>query len=313
MTAVATETSTPPAEGLLPIRTVSSLTGVNAVTLRAWERRYRLITPRRTAKGHRLYTQQDVAQINRIVELLNQGVSVGHVKPLLDRIPGQPVVPAATDDIDTWAGYRDTMLQAIERFDEPALDNAYNDALSLYPIDIVNQRLTTPLLRLLGERWKIRDTGIAEEHFFSLYLRNKLGTRIHHMNQRGTGPLLLLACLPGELHESGLLFFGLAAVSSGYRVLILGANTPLQQLAAVLEHKPCAAVVLSSSSKPARGVLETQLPELTSRAGVPVFIGGGTALAYKDRLEQSGAICLGDNIAAGLQLIQATLKTARSR
>jgi methylmalonyl-CoA mutase cobalamin-binding subunit len=240
-------------------------------------------------------------------------VSVGHVKPLLDQVPGQAVVPAATDDVDTWTGYRDSMLQAIERFDEPALDNAYNDALSLYPIDIVNQRLTTPLLRLLGERWKHRDTGIAEEHFFSLYLRNKIGTRIHHMNQRGTGPLLLLACLPGELHESGLLFFALAAVSSGYRVLILGANTPLQQLAAVLEHKPCAAVVLSSSSKPARGVLETELQALTSHAGAPVFIGGRTAVAYKDRLEQAGAICLGDNIAAGLQLIQATLKTGGSR
>ena len=216
----------PPAEGLLPIRTVSILTGVNSVTLRAWERRYGLITPQRTPKGHRLYTNQDVERINRIVELLNQGISVGHVKPLLDQMPGDVAAASATDESDNWKNQQDKMLDAIERFDEPVLDNIYNDALSLYPLDVVNQRLTTPLLRLFGERWKQRETGIAEEHFFTVYLRNKLGTRIHHMNQRGSGPMLLLACLPGELHETGLLFFALAAVSAGYRVLILGANTP---------------------------------------------------------------------------------------
>jgi len=310
---VANTTLTPPPEGLLPIRTVSILTGVNAVTLRAWERRYSLITPQRTPKGHRLYTQQDVERINRIVELLNQGISVSHVKPLLDQVPGQTVTPTASDDGDIWKSYQDTMLAAIERFDEQALDYAYNDALSLYPVDIVNHRLTTPLLRLLGERWKSRPTGVAEEHFFSVYLRNKLGTRIHHMIQRGNGPLLLLACLPGELHEIGLLFFALAAVNAGYRVLILGANTPLQQIPLVLDRKPCAGVILSSSSKPARGVVETELPDLTSRLGIPVFVGGKTAVSHQDKLEQSGAVCLGENIAAGLQLVNKTLKTGRSR
>ncbi|MGB5177623.1 MAG: MerR family transcriptional regulator, partial [Gammaproteobacteria bacterium] len=85
----------PPAEGLLPIRTVSILTGVNSVTLRAWERRYGLIIPQRTPKGHRLYTNQDVERINRIVELLNQGISVGHVKPLLDQMPGDAAASSA--------------------------------------------------------------------------------------------------------------------------------------------------------------------------------------------------------------------------
>jgi DNA-binding transcriptional MerR regulator len=308
-----TKTLAPPAEGLLPIRTVSILTGVNAITLRAWERRYGLVIPQRTPKGHRLYTQQDVGRINRIVELLDQGISVGHVKPLLDRGPGVATAPPATDAGDTWKDHQDSMLSAIEGFDEQALDRSYNDALSLYPLDIVNQRLTTPLLRLLGERWKKRDTGIAEEHFFSLYLRNKLGARIHHMNQRGNGPLLLLACLPGDLHETGLLFFALAAVDAGYRALILGANTPLQQIPGVLDKRPCAAVVLSGSSKPARGVIDTELPGLIHHTKTPVFVGGDTAISHQEKLEQGGAICLGKNIAQGLQLINKTLKTRQPR
>jgi DNA-binding transcriptional MerR regulator/methylmalonyl-CoA mutase cobalamin-binding subunit len=302
----------PPAEGLLPIRTVSSLTGVNAVTLRAWERRYNLITPQRTPKGHRLYTHKDVERINHVVDLLNQGISVSHVKPLLDQMPGKVLAPATRDEGDTWKSHQEKMLTAIEKFDEPALDSTYNDALSLYPVDIVNQRLTTPLLRLLGERWKKRELGIAEEHFFSVYLRNKLGTRIHHMNQRGNGPLLLLACLPGELHEIGLLFFALAAVNAGYRVLILGANTPLQQIPGVLDIKPCVGVILSGSAKPARRVIETDLPDLTDQLTIPVFIGGEIAVSYQEKLEQAGIICLGENIATGLQLANKRLKPNKS-
>jgi len=303
----------PPAEGLLPIRTVSNLTGVNAVTLRAWERRYNLITPQRTPKGHRLYTHKDVERINQVVGLLNQGISVSHVKPLLDQMPGEVLARTTKDEGDTWKSHQEKMLIAIERFDEPALDSIYNDALSLYPVDIVNQRLTTPLLRLLGERWKKRAMGIAEEHFFSVYLRNKLGTRIHHMNQRGNGPLLLLACLPGDLHEIGLLFFALAAVNAGYRVLILGANTPLQQIPGVLEIKPCVGVILSGSAKPGRGVIDTDLPDLAARLTTPVFIGGEIAVSYQEKIEQAGVICLGENIATGLQRVNRILKPNKSR
>jgi len=201
------------------------------------------------------------------------------------------------------------MLHAIEKFDEPALDNSYNDALSLYPVDIVNQRLTTPLLRLLGERWNLREAGIAEEHFFSVYLRNKLGTRIHHTNQRSHAPLLLLACLPGELHEIGLLFFALSAISSGYRVLILGASTPLQQIPLVLERKRCAGVVLSGSAKPARGVIDKGLPELASHVSIPVFVGGKSAASHRKEIEAGGLICLGENISDGMQRINDLLKT----
>jgi len=164
-------------------------------------------------------------------------------------------------------------------------------------------------LRLLGERWKKRETGIAEEHFFSVYLRNKLGTRIHHLNQRSHGRLLLLACLPGELHETGLLFFALAAVNAGYRVLVLGANTPLQQIPGVLATKSCAAVILSGSAKPARGVLATELPALMSQVTTPVFVGGKTAVSHQPQLEQLGVICLGEKIASGLQQVDRFLKT----
>jgi len=72
-----------PNEGVYPIRTVSELTGVNAITLRAWERRYGLFSPERTSKGHRLYSKQDIVKIKLVLDLLDQGISIGRVKHLL--------------------------------------------------------------------------------------------------------------------------------------------------------------------------------------------------------------------------------------
>jgi cobalamin-dependent methionine synthase I len=166
-------------------------------------------------------------------------------------------------------------------------------------------------MRILGERWKESGSGIAEEHFFSVYLRNKLGTRIHHLNQRSSGPQLLLACLPGEFHEIGLLLFAQGVVSFGYRVVVLGANTPLEQLPVVLERRPCAGVVLSCSSRPSRGVLEDDLPDLVGIAGIPVFVGGNTAAKHQKKIEAAGAIYLGETLGSGMKQVSQTLKNQR--
>lgn len=293
---------------LLPIRTVATLTGINPVTLRAWERRYKLITPQRTPKGHRLYSAADVELIKQVLDLLAQGISISQVKPLLEQ--AQVTDTPASVSGDVWNNYQHKMLKAIEGFDELTLDRVYNETLSLYPISVVSQRLITPLLRIMGEHWQASDTGIAEEHFFSVYLRNKLGARIHHINQRNSSPMLLLACLPGELHEIGLLFFALAAVDSGYRVLVLGANTPLDQLPGVLEKRPCASIVLSCSHRPSRGVLEHDLPELTGKVRIPVFVGGKIAASQQKKIEAAGAICLGDMLARSLGQLNTTLNIA---
>jgi DNA-binding transcriptional MerR regulator len=278
---------------LYPIRTVSSLTGVNPVTLRAWERRYGLIRPHRTAKGHRLYTREDIELITEVVELLGTGISIGQVKGQLGRSP----VPEARDsrDADAWQRYQRRMVEAIGRFDEAALEAAYNDALALYPIDVVTERLVNPLLRSLGERWVGRPGGIAEEHFFATYLRNKLGARLHHLSTQRPRARLLAACLPGEHHELGMLLFCLAAASHGFGFVILGANTPLEEVGYAQQHARCAGILLSGSVDPAPEVLE-DLGRLVQSVEVPVLVGGHTALRHEARLRECGAEPLGTDV-----------------
>ena len=88
----------PAEEGLFPIRTVCNLTGVHPVTLRAWERRYGLIRPKRTPKGHRLYSSEDIELIRHILRLLDQGISIGQAGQLLDsRKAPVPHEPEATE------------------------------------------------------------------------------------------------------------------------------------------------------------------------------------------------------------------------
>ncbi|HPB76338.1 MAG TPA: MerR family transcriptional regulator, partial [Chromatiaceae bacterium] len=96
--------------GLYPIRTVSRRTGVPSVTLRAWERRYGLITPTRTEKGHRLYTEADIERVRQVLALIEQGVGVGQVGPFLARAANDGDLVRSTNDGDLGWGANDGEL-----------------------------------------------------------------------------------------------------------------------------------------------------------------------------------------------------------
>ncbi|KAA3627879.1 MAG: MerR family transcriptional regulator [Proteobacteria bacterium] len=290
---------------LFPIRTVSALTGVNSITLRAWERRYGLIQPQRTPKGHRLYTQQDIDLINQVLELLDKGLPISQVKR---RLQSPTSVVKTSGDPSPWEQFQQRMLNAVVRFDEYALDDTYNEALSIYPIDMVTQRLIIPLLRTLGERWESSDGSVAEEHLFGSYLRNKLGARFHHRVRRGHGPKIIAACLPGEHHEVGLMLFCLSAIERDYRLILLGADLPLEELPAVVQRTGARAIVLSGSIKPSRTVLQEQMTRLHEQVNVPIFVGGETSISHSDAIVRSGAIPVGKDITHALRQLDDSLK-----
>jgi DNA-binding transcriptional MerR regulator len=294
--------------GYLPIGTVSRLTGVNAVTLRAWERRYGLINPKRTPKGHRLYTPADIERVRELRRLVGQGVPISQI-----RVSPAPENEArAAVEPDLWADFLERMVAAISRFDEPKLEALYQDAMALYPVDVVTKQLLMPLLRVLGERWDRTAGGIAEEHFFGVFMRNKLGARFHHRQHHARGQCLLAACLPGEHHELGLLLLALAAHDRGYRVVLLGADMPLEQLPHVSQRRHIDAVVLSSSVEPAAASLERALPQLVATMGVPVYVGGNTSTRHRAAIERAGAHAVGEDLIAGIDLIGEALPGLKS-
>lgn len=289
---------------LFPIRAVSSLTGVNPITLRAWERRYGLIKPVRTPSGHRRFRREEIAVIHEVLDLLSRGIPIGQMRHSLAARPDAKLPGRET----AWGGYRRRMISAIARFDEQAVEAAYDEALSLRPIDEVTGRLLLPLLAELGRRWEDSEGSVAEEHFFTTYLRNKLGARLHHRARAGAGPRVLAACAPGERHEIGLLLFALAAHEAGLTPVLLGADTPLGELALAARRGECAAIVLSASTTPAAPVLGVELPALVRKASVPVFVGGIASVRERDAIVAAGATPLGMEIGPAAQRLRSALQ-----
>jgi DNA-binding transcriptional MerR regulator len=288
----------------VPIRTVVALTGVNAITLRAWERRHGLIRPARTPKGHRLYTHEHVEQIRRVLNLVEHGVPIGRVR---EALAAEGWSPSAAPVRGPWRDFIDRMAAAIARFDEPELDRIYDEALSLHAVERITRNVLVPLLVRLGERWTRVSGAIAEEHFFATYMRSKLGARLQHRMRYATGPRVVAACVPGELHEIGLLLFALEAQAANLRIVILGADTPLAEVAAAQRGNASGAVVLSSSIDPPPEFLARELPKLVRRIAVPVFVGGATSVRHRHAVSAAGATPLGDALEDGVRLVRATL------
>lgn len=285
-----------------PIRTLSELTGIPTTTLRAWERRYGLLKPQRTPKGHRLYSDQDIELIGKISVLLRDNHTIREAMQIVRGADSETAAPAS--NLDHWARFQQKMLNAVEQFNEQTLDQVYNDALAVYPIDLVTQQVIVPVLKTLGQRWQERDAGIAEEHFFSSFLRNKLGARFHHEAHRSRGRRLLAACLPGEHHELGLMLYCMAAIGRGYRVLYLGADMPVQQLPLVAARTGAAGILVSGSEacEWSEGLRE-QLQQCLTAVEIPLMFGGEFSDRYAARIADLGGHGLGSDHSQALLLM----------
>lgn len=288
-------------EAVFSIGSVSSMTGVNAVTLRAWERRYGLIQPKRTDTGHRVYSNKDIQNINNILALLDEGISISRVRDALLSIKSSE--KEANSEANHWEKYTKDMLLGVNNFDEQQLEAVYNEAMSLYPVDIVTRELIIPLLQKLGQRWTKVSTSIAEEHFFSSFMRNKLGARFHHRNQKNTGAIIIAACLPGETHEFGLLLLSLAVHEKGYKIILLGADMPLQQISEVVHRTGTKGVLLSGSIESKNKFSSSDLKKLVTDSDVPVCVGGKISEVLKNEIEEAGAHAVGDDFIVGLRMI----------
>jgi DNA-binding transcriptional MerR regulator len=289
-----------------PIRILSELSGVPAATLRAWERRYGLLKPKRTSKGHRLYTQADLETVRQVVGLLEREHTISKAVKLV-REGGVDEKQDPQGEQSPWVSFRKRLLRGVESFDEARLDAVYQEALSLYPIGMVSTNLLQPVLVMLGERWEERPAGIAEEHFFTAYLRNKIGARMHHLSSGCRGRRLLMACMPGERHEFGLLLFALSALSRGYRILYLGADLPLEQVRQVVAAAPVDGILLSGTRLEATAQLLDGIAGLAAELSQPVMLGGEASERFASRWRATGAAVLGSSFGPALERLEGLL------
>jgi DNA-binding transcriptional MerR regulator len=210
--------------GHLRIGELSRRVGVSPELLRAWELRYGLLRPTRSPGGFRLYSAADEARVVRMRGYQNQGLSAAEAARLAadegaEESPADG--PAAPD--------RSDLARALERLDEPGAQEAFDRALAAVSLDALLRDLVIPYLAELGDRWEAGSASVAEEHFASNFLRGRLLGLARGWGQ-GAGPLAVLACAPGELHDLALVSFGLALRARGWRIAYLGPDTPVTTL-----------------------------------------------------------------------------------
>jgi DNA-binding transcriptional MerR regulator len=265
---------------------LSRRSGVSPELLRAWERRYGLLRPTRSSGGLRLYSEDDVERVRRMRQHLSDGLAAAEAAALAVREPAReqqapPLVPAtALRELTT----------ALDAFDEPAAQAILDRLLAIATVETVLLEIVLPYLRELGDRWERGEASIAQEHFASSVMRGRMLGLARGWG-RGVGPVALMACLPGERHELGLIAFGLALRSRGWRVAYLGADTPLdtlEQAAAALEPR---LVVLSAQSE---GPVRACVDELRALGQQWPLAIGGPAAQTVDELEVTALVLTGD-------------------
>jgi MerR family transcriptional regulator, light-induced transcriptional regulator len=256
--------------GYLRIGQLAKRTGVSPELLRAWEQRYRLLQPTRTAGGFRLYSAADEARVQRMQRLVAGGLAAAQAARLVlsDDEPAPRTVSASATILDDEAG---NLAASLNRLDEQAANAALDRLFSAYTVETVLQDVVVPYLHRLGERWEAGEISVAQEHFASNLLRGRLLGLAQGWGQ-GQGPGAVLACVPGEHHELGLLAFGVALRRRGWRITYLGTDSPIGAVADIARSVQPAAVVLVSMNS--EGFLD-HAPDLEKLASqVPVMIAG---------------------------------------
>jgi len=264
---------------VLRIGELSRRLGVSDHVLRAWESRYGLLKPVRTAGGFRLYSEADERRVRRMQAHLARGLSAAQAAQatLEEDDPGRAAGPdrAPADRAPvTVTELSGALRRALDAFDETAAQAVLDRLMADFSLATTLRQIILPYLAELGVRWEQGTASIAQEHFASNVIHGRLAGLARGWGN-GHGPLAVLACPPGELHDLPLMIFGIALNRTGWRIYFLGTSTPLDEVSRTVEASHPNLVVLAATRAASFGCVTAQLTALARR--VPLMLAGAGA------------------------------------
>ena len=261
--------------GGLNIAALANRTGVAADTLRKWEQRYKILSPKRTTGGQRRYSEVDVARVEWLVSRLADGYRIGEAAALLGGTAGETS--------RTPKEHRDALLAAAVAADPEAVARLLDQAFALHPLVETLTSVVEPLLRRVGDEWRAGNFTVAQEHLVSEAVRARI-ERLLADARGGVRGLAVLACPPGERHDCGLLMLAVMLRADGWQVAYLGADTPFEDAFELAGRLDATVLCLSATMPETMATLKTALGR---RAKFDVVVGGAAASA--EAVESTGA------------------------
>jgi len=257
----------PPA---LRIGELSRRVGVSGHVLRAWESRYGLLRPARSAGGYRLYAEADASRVRQMQDQLARGLSAAEAARA---VLGEATTPGP-DPLPVVSELSGALRRALDAFDEAAAQAVLDRLMSGLSLTTVLRDVVLPYLAELGDRWERGTASIAQEHFASNVIRGWLAGLARGWGH-GHGPRAVLACPPGERHDLGLMAFGIVLNRTGWQIVYLGADTPVAELTRAADARQPDLVVVAATRAEAFEPHSAALAALART--VPLILAGAGA------------------------------------
>jgi MerR family transcriptional regulator, light-induced transcriptional regulator len=277
------------AERTYRIHVAAELSGVRVELIRAWERRYGVLAPKRTPSGYRVYTDRDVALLRRLKQLTEEGVSISEaaamLPQLLEELEAVPPAPAQVQEPSpaSLVAWREEIVVAAEALEQRRVSEVLDEVLgALTPLRAYEEVLV-PLQREVGERWHAGTFSVAQEHLVTQEVRARLISLLHAAPMKGRRRAVL-ACFPDEQHELGLLGAALRLRHAGVVVTLLGQRTPAEEVGRVARELKADLVGLSAATDPGAREFEATLSRIVEAVpkGTAVWVGGPAALLHRE-------------------------------
>lgn len=299
-----------PDEPLLNIKAVSQATGVEAVTLRAWERRYGVPSPERSEQGYRLYSERDVAILRWLKARVEEGVTIGQAVSMLESqspqaLPQSSMVNVVGAEMMSFEQMLDKLLQSAHSFDAETLQHTIMQAFALFSVEDVCLNLLLPALAEIGRQWRTGEASLQVEHFLTNLVRQHLLALDAAMPPPSRKGRVLLGCGPDDWHEMGILMLSLFLRRRGWEVVYLGQAVGLSQLEeALVSIKPDVVVLSASAFESLARLPEAARLVQNEENGDIVFMFGGALFPHvPDLATRIPGIYIGDTLLEALQRI----------
>lgn len=291
------------------IKTVTTQTGIRAVTIRAWENRYGLLNPQRSKNRYRLYSDRDVALLRWVKSWVDQGDAISNVVKdlhiLLNQGDFPEVLPAINSINRSYLPIppeimADQLFQALGRHDDNAASEVLKQANSMFDLTMVCTDVIGAAMIKIGEAWHQGDMRITTQHFASHFLQVKLVSLLQAYPSRKGAPLVLTACAPDETHEVATLMLSVVLSHHGYRVEYLGPELMIDDLVDYARQEKPAILCMSATTEETALSLVWVQEKLSKIKPKVIFGYGGMIFNLKPELRKKiPGEYLGESVLAG--------------